>query len=415
MLMIPIGIHGYINRQEGELTVHIPFFRSRRSVATALVALALPILLAACGGAQSASGGPGSGAAGSTEPILLGVSGPLTGDHAEYGKIWRKGFDLALEEINGKGGIKGRPLQYVFEDTQSDPKQTPAVAQKFAANDKIVAVLGDFSSPASMAASPIYQRTGIVQLGLTNSHPDFTNAGNFIFSNSSSQKDDAPALAAIAVQDLGKKRLAVLHQNTDWGKTAAQLVVDTAKQLGAEVVLQEGYLITEKDFRPVLTKTRDAKPDALVLVSYYNDASLIAQQRKAVGLDVPVVAISSNYSPQFLKLGGEAVEGIIVGTRFHPAEPRPEVQAFVKAFRAKYNEDPDSFAAIAYDGVKLLANVMEKYGVDRKAIRDGLEKEPSQTVLYGQSAFGPDRRLRNPQFVRVVVKNGKFEIWNPGN
>lgn len=121
----------------------------------------------------------------------------MTGDNAEYGKQWRKGMDLALEEINGAGGVKGRSLQYVFEDTQSDPKQTSAVAQKFAADSRIVAVIGNFSSPASMAASPIYQREGLVQLGITNSHPDFTKTGEYIWSNSSNQKDDAPYLATL--------------------------------------------------------------------------------------------------------------------------------------------------------------------------------------------------------------------------
>src|SRR5437879_7289433 len=91
----------------------------------------------------------------SSEPILLGVSGPLTGPNAQYGAQWKQGFDLALDEINGAGGIKGRPLAYIFEDTQSDPRQSVAVAQKFVADPRIVAELGDFSSPASMAASPI--------------------------------------------------------------------------------------------------------------------------------------------------------------------------------------------------------------------------------------------------------------------
>src|SRR5690349_12332837 len=132
-------------------------------------ALLLVFLLPACGSntpqAQS-----------SNEPILMGVSGPLTGNNAQYGAQWKKGFDLALDEINGSDGINGRPLQYVFEDTQSDPRQTVTVARKFVADDRIVVEVGDFSSAASMAASPIYQAAGMVQFGFTNSHPDFTRA-----------------------------------------------------------------------------------------------------------------------------------------------------------------------------------------------------------------------------------------------
>lgn len=385
--------------------------RARKS-ALMLIILVLTAVLAAC----SAGSSDNSAAAGkgSTEEIVFGVTGPLTGDNAEYGKLWKKGFDLALDEINGKGGVKGRKLTYLFEDSQSDPKQTPAVAQKFVANSRIIAVLGDFSSGSSMAASPIYQRAGIVQLGITNSHPDFTKTGDYIWSNSASQKDEAPYLATVAVKDLGKQKLAVLYQNTDWGKSSTELFTAKAKDLGADIVLQEGYVTTEKDFRPVLTKVRDAKPDLLVLISYYNDASLIAQQLKAVGLNVPAIGASSLYSPQLIKLGGDAVEGIMTITRFHPGNPDPAVQAFVKAYKAKYGEDPDSFSAVAYDGVKILATVLEKYGVDRKALRDGLaDIKELDTVLYGKSAFGDDRRLKDPKFLPLVVKNGTFEVWKP--
>lgn len=380
-------------------------------------------LLAGCAGSGSQGGGQGQnqGAPQSqgqqqaeAGDIVIGVTGPLTGDNAEYGRIWQRGFDLALEEINGAGGINGRKIRYIFEDTQSDPKQTPAVAQRFVANPEIVAVMGDFSSPASMAASPIYQRAGLLQLGITNSHPDFTKTGDYIWSNSSSQQDEAPALARLAVETLGKKRLAVLHMNTDWGKTTVDLFVRGAREMGAEILLQEGYLTTEKDFRPVLTKVREAQPDALVLISYYNDGSLIAQQLDAVGLEVPVVAVSSVYSPQFINLGGEAVEGIYTITRFHPADPRPEVQTFVKAYQAKYGTDPDTFAATSYDGMKILAQALKAGGVARKAVRDalaaGLELE---TVLYGKSTFGENRRLQNTRFIALVVRNGKFEVAFP--
>ena len=108
------------------------------------------------------------------DPIIAGVSGPLTGPNAQYGAQWKRGFDLALDGINGAGGVKGRPIEYQFQDSQSDPRQSVAVAQKLVADPHVIIELGDFSSPASMAASPIYQRAKLVQFGFTNSHPDFT-------------------------------------------------------------------------------------------------------------------------------------------------------------------------------------------------------------------------------------------------
>jgi branched-chain amino acid transport system substrate-binding protein len=228
-----------------------------------------------------------------SEPIMLGVSGPLTGPNAQYGTQWKQGFDLALDEIHAAGDINGRKLAYTFEDSQSDPRQSVAIAQKFVSDPKIVMELGDFSSPASMAASPIYQRAGLVQFGFTNSHPDFTKGGDFMWSTSVSQADEQPLLALYAVRHLGLKKLAVLHQNTDWGRTSRDYFVNAAKGYGAEVVVTEGYIADDRDFRSTLVRVRDANPDGLILISYYSDGALIARQARQVGLTQTICAASS--------------------------------------------------------------------------------------------------------------------------
>lgn len=384
---------------------------SPRLAARSLVALALQLIIFAL--VLAACAAPGQQAS-ADEPLLIGVSGPLTGNNAQYGAQWQKGFDLALDEINGAGGVRGRPLAYVFEDSQSDPKQSVVVAQKFIADERILVELGDFSSPASMAASPIYERAGLVQFGFTNSHPDFTKGGQYMWSNSVSQSDNAPMLARYAVSDLGLKRLAVLHLNTDWGRTTTDLFLPAAQELGAEVVAVEGYLPEEKDFRSTLTRVRDANPDGIILISYYADGALIAQQTRSAGLNQPLVAISSVYSPKFIELGGEAVEGVYTNTNFFPGDPRPEVQAFVSAFKAKYGEEPDTFAAVAYDTMILVSEVIKQYGTDRKAIRDGLAQiEDVPSVIFGKVSFDPEtRRVRAPQDVKMVVKGGQFTLWD---
>src|ERR1700741_5126618 len=172
----------------------------------------------------------------SSEPIMLGVSGPLTGPNAQYGTQWKQGFDLALDEIQAAGGINGRKLAYTFEDSQSDPRQSVAIAQKFISDLRIVLELGDFSSPASMAASPIYQRGKLVQFGFTNSHPDFTKGGDYMWSNSTNQAEEQPKLAEYAIHALGLQRPAVLHLNTDWGRTSKDAFAKAAAALGAPVV-----------------------------------------------------------------------------------------------------------------------------------------------------------------------------------
>jgi branched-chain amino acid transport system substrate-binding protein len=349
---------------------------------------------------------------GNSGNIVFGVSGPLTGPNAEYGQIWKKAFDIAVDEVNAKGGIKGRKIEIQFEDTQSDPKQSVVVAEKFANDKRIVAEIGDFASPASMAASPIYERAGLVQYGFTNSHPDFTKGGNFMFSTAPNQADDAPFLANYAVKEIGKKKLVLLHQNTDWGKTTADLFEAKAKELGAQIVYRDAYLPDEKDFKTIITKARDANPDGLALMSYYTDAALIAQQAKAQGLNVDIIANGASYSPKFIELGGEAVEGVKTTSPWFVGNPRPAVQEFVKKYKDKYGEDPNWFAGNAYDTVMILSNVIEKVGTDRKAIRDGLAGlKDYPSLVYGTLSFNSDRRAEIKEFNRLTVKGGQFVLW----
>jgi branched-chain amino acid transport system substrate-binding protein len=351
----------------------------------------------------------------SSEPIMLGVSGPLTGPNAQYGAQWKQGFDLALDEIHAAGGINGRKLAYTFEDSQSDPRQSVAIAQKFVSDPKIVMELGDFSSPASMAASPIYQRAGLVQFGFTNSHPDFTKGGDFMWSTSVSQADEQPLLARYAVTHLGLKKLAILHLNTDWGRTSRDHFANAAKEFGAEVVISEGYIPDERDFRSTLVRARDANPDGLILISYYSDGALIARQARQAGLKQTICAASSVYSPKFLELGGEAVEEVHLGTRYFPNDPRPEVQKFVSGFKAKYNgQEPDAFNAYSYDAMNVAAAVVRIGGTDRRAIRDAFTKvRDVSTVVYGPATFDvASRRVKGAMNTELVIRKGQFTLWD---
>jgi branched-chain amino acid transport system substrate-binding protein len=351
----------------------------------------------------------------SRDPILIGVSGPLTGANAQYGLQWRQGFDLALDTINGDGGIQGRPLAYIFEDSQSDPRQAVAIAQKFVADRRIVMELGDFSSPASMAASPIYQRGGLVQFGFTNSHPDFTKHGDFMWSPSVSQADEQPLLARYAVSRIGLKRIAILHLNTDWGRTSKDHFARAARELGAEVVITEAYQSEERDFRSTLVRARDANPDGLILIAYAPDGALIVRGARQLGLKQRIVAATSVYSPRFIELGGDAVEGVHTGSRYFPDDPRPEVRRFIDGFKAKYaGAEPDAFNAYAFDAINFAAAAIRLGGPDRRAIRDALAKlRDVPSVIFGAATFDPQtRRVLGAKNAELIVKGGRFHVWD---
>jgi len=346
------------------------------------------------------------------DPVVIGVSGPLTGPQAQYGLAWKKGFDLALPEINAAGGIQGHPLVIDFQDTQNLPAQTVAVAQKFIADPKVLLATGDFSSTSSMAASPLYQRAGLVQFGFNNSNPKFTDGGDFLWSNSPTQATEGPAHAAY-VQALGLKKVALFALNTDWGKSTADLTVAALTKLGVSVVVREAYLPDNQDFKPLISKAKAAGIDGIVLVSYENDAALAVQQIRGQGLTVPVVANGSNATAGFVKLAGAAAEGVYVAGDFAPDDPRPEVQVFAKKWTAKYNEPLDYFAVHAYDSLKLAAAILNASKLDRASVKDAFSiVKDVPSVIYGKVRFNPaTRHVDDFLGARLVVKNGLLIAW----
>jgi len=355
-----------------------------------------------------ASASPGRAA----EPIYIALSAPLTGTYTEYGQNFQRAIGIAVEWINAAGGIKGRPLAIEAGDSKGDPKEAAALAQKFTSDNRIVAEIGDFTSTACMAAQPIYDQAGMVQLSPTSSHPEFAPKSPWSFGIVGTQAGEGPFMAKYTVQRLGKKKIAILYINNDWGIATKNYYEKAAKEMGAEIIGVESFFEQDRDFAGVLTKLRGLKPDALFIPSMYNEGALIEKQREKMGWnDVAVLGPGSLFSPKLLEIGGSAVEGLHTSTIFFDKDPQPDVQKFVKAFEGKYNVMPNMFAAVAFDSLNILADAIRKAGTDRKAIRDELAKTKDFPGLTGKITF-TERRDVVKDYRYLVVKSGQWALFD---
>lgn len=369
----------------------------RFRIAAGVLAAATMALATACGDA-------GTGAAGDT--VYFGVSGPKTGTSAEYGRLWQQGFDLALDEINAAGGINGKKVALKWEDSQSDPKQTVPIATKFVDDRSIIAELGDFSSPASIAASPIYNRGKLVQYGFTNSAVDFTKGGPYSWSPSITldvyQERNAEWVRKKA------RKVSVVYLETDWGKQAFQFFEKFAKEKGIEIAYSSPILPDSTDVKPILIKGREANPEAFVHLGYGPDGALVIKQLRDVGFTGPF--FGGQNTPQFISLAGTAAEGDIVNGIFSPADPEPKVQDFVTKFRAKFGVDPGDFNVYAYDALQVVVQAAKKGGATREGVLEGLKKE-TQFYGIGLGTFAFNQETRRPDGVKpreLVLKDGTF-------
>jgi branched-chain amino acid transport system substrate-binding protein len=348
----------------------------------------------------------------SGEPIHIALSAPMTGNYAEYGQNFQRAIGIAVEWINAAGGIKSRPITIVAGDSKGDPKEAAALAQKFTSDNQIVAEIGDFTSTACMAAQPIYDQAGMVQLSPTSSHPDFAPKSPWSFGIVGTQAGEGPFMAKYAIERLGKKRIVILYINNDWGIATKDYFEKAAKEMGAEIVGVESFLERDRDFAAVLTKLRGMKPDALFIPSMYNEGALISKQREKMGWnDVAVLGPGSLFSPKLLEIGGSAVEGLHTSTIFFDKDPQPNVQKFVRTFETKYNVMPNMFAAVAFDSLNILAEAIRKAGTDRKAIREELAKTKNFPGLTGNITF-TERRDVIKDYRYLVVKNGQWALFD---
>lgn len=342
--------------------------------------------------------------------VKIGLSAPITGNYAEFGENFKYAVQMAADEINSRGGIRGRKVEVVVMDSKGDPKEAVLIAQKFVQDKEILAAIGDFTSTASLAAAPVYERYGLVQLSPTASHPDFAPSGEYMFGIVGTQAGEGPFnVKYIAQGYLGLKSAAVIYINNDWGVVTKDYFVKAAKEYGLKITTTQPFFEGEKDYTATLTKIRQTSPEGIYIAAMYNEASLIARQIKKMGWNVKMLAPSSVFSDSLLKLGGEAVEGLATNTFFALNDPDPKVQAFIKEFRRRAGRDPNLHAATAYDSMMLIAQAIEKAGFDRKAIRDTLAQTKGYQGITGTITFTKAGDVVRKYKV-MVVEHGQWII-----
>jgi branched-chain amino acid transport system substrate-binding protein len=383
--------------------------RSRIAVA-ASAAVVLAVGLSACSGsALSSAGGGGSASSGAKSTVTFGVSAAQTGQYAAYGEQFKEAFDLAAEQVNAAGGIDGHPVALKYQDSQSDPKQSVTVAQSFVSDSSISLVFGDYSSAASIPASPIYTAGKLLQYGFNNSNPDFTAKGTEYQWSSSITTSDSYKWTADYIKKQGVDSVGVTYLDTaDWGIPAYAAFKAEAAKIGLKITDAEGVLDTSDDYRPSLTKAVAGKPDAFVHIGYGPDAAKIVTQLRAIGYDKTFYGGQDEQSFD----GTAAATGSVIGSEFVETSTDPTVQKFVDAFKAKYPKETDvtSFEAGAYDAFNVAVAAAKLGGTSRAGILKGFQQlKDVPSVIYGSISFDPtSRRVASPTLTPVVLKDGTW-------
>lgn len=341
--------------------------------------------------------------------ITLGVILPLTGDGAKYGESARRAIDLAFSEINTKGGINGKLIRLIYEDSQGAPQKGVSALQKLITFDHVAAVIGDLFSSVTLAMAPLAERNRVVILSPTSSAPSITHAGDYIFRNCASDVFEGTVMAEAARDRLGIRTVAVLYINNDYGVGIADVFRKKFTAKGGSIVGEEAFAQGATDFRAQLTKIAFAHPEAIYLVGY-KELGLVLKQIGELGIKAKLLSTVMFEDPEILRVAGPAAEGVIYSARAYDHQSDdPVIRTFVSAFKARYGETPDIFAAYSYDAANIMVHAIALGGATGDGIKKALYATQNYKGVCGLTSFDENGDVSQPAFLKTV-RGGKF-VW----
>jgi branched-chain amino acid transport system substrate-binding protein len=297
------------------------------------------------------------------EPVVIGAAAPLTGPRALLGRNMRQGITLAQEEINAAGGVLGRPFQVVFEDDMGDnPNAAINAVNRLIHVDKVPLMMGPHYSVTQMATQKIYWEAKVISITGASGVPVTAQGNPYVFRVRASDNLVSKALVAYARDTLKATKIAIQYINDDFGKAGMERVVKGMEEFQMKPVAVESHNAGDKDFTAQLSKIIQAGAQVMISWSHDTESALVVRQAKQLNPTLKIIGTTSLSEPSFLKLAGEASDGVISANDFVPTIPDPRIQAWVAKYNAKYNMLPEIWAAAYYDATNIAANVIAGAG-----------------------------------------------------
>ena len=376
-----------------------------KTLAAAGAVLVLAGAFAGCGGGEKKA----DTAAADGNSAKIGFITAYTGPGAAYGVAMKEGVDLAVEEINSNPNTKVKIDLYTY-DTKLVKNEAINAMKKAIEQDKVLAIEGPMTTGEMMAAGPIAQQSGVVAFGTGTTGPGITDIGDYIFRNAIPGAMNIPQIVEKTHDKLGYKKIAIMYSNNNDQMVGEHgYYLDVCKKLGLDIVADVTFADKDTDFSAQLTQIQAANPDVIAIAGLYQEGALIVKKAREMGLNQPILAGNGFNSPEYIKQAGDAADGTLVATPWNPERQTEKAQNFRKAYVAKYNHEPDQFAAQAYDAMYTIHAAVEQSGTttDRKKFRDTLAQIKDFEGATGTFAFDEHRDPKMDLSV-LEVKGGKW-------
>lgn len=303
------------------------------------VLLGIVLLLAACTG---------------TDTVKIGFLGPLSGDTADLGQPAQKAVELAIDQVNEEGGVNGKEVEVIFEDTKCSGKESTKAIRRLINVEDVQTIVGGLCSAATQPAYEVAEQNGVPMMAYGSTTPDLTGDTPLFYRTIPSDSLQAQVAANVTVEQ-GHDSIAVFHVNDAYGTAFQDEYVTNLEQLGGTATTVQSYTPGDTDFQTQLERIQQSNPDAIYLIAFPREGRLILQQQQEMGLDQPVLATEVMKDPDVASQHGS--EGLTI-TYPQSGEGTAGYDAFTQAYQQRFGEEPPSYTREAYDAFTLTVEAL---------------------------------------------------------
>ena len=338
--------------------------------------------------------------------IRIALAGPITGEYAAFGAQMKLGAEQAVADINAAGGVIGQQLVLELGDDACDPKQAVSVANQLASKG-VKLVAGHFCSSSSIPASKVYGEEGVLQISPASTNPTLTETGNWGTFRICGRDDQQGLVAGNYIAEhFGKQKIAILHDNSAYGKGLADETKKALNAKGVTEALYTAYTPKERDYSALVSRLKLASIEIIYVGGYHTESGLILRQAKEQGMKATLIGGDALVTNEFWQIAGEAGNGTMMTFASDPRK-RPTAAAVVKEFKDR-GQDPEGYALYTYAAIQVWAAAAKNSdSTDPKKVAEAMHAGTWATVL-GPVTFDKKGDVTVSDYVFYLWKDGKY-------
>lgn len=379
---------------------------------TSILLIGVLVLMALTGCSASGDGGSGE-----SDVIKIGWIGSLTGDQAVWGTCEFNTVKMMVEEANANGGWLGKQIEVIGYDTKGDSLEAVNAVKRLVGQDKVVGIIGPNASGQAIAISQVLEEAKVVDIATVATNPKVTvdedgNTKPYNFRVCFIDPYQGAVAAGYAFEELGFTKAAILYDVADeYSQGLTEFFEKTFVELGGEIVAKEAFKFGDVDFRPQLSKVKEAQPEVVFMPYFFKEVALSTSQARELGIDATFMGGDGWTSEQLLEMAGDAVEGSYVVN--HLDFDDPDVQDFKNAYTEKYDAAVELNGYLAYDAFKLLEEAVKQAGVaDSVKIKEAMETAEVQgitgKIVVNAKTHNPDGK--EAAMLKIENNSYKFQM-----